>query len=281
MAQLALITELCQLEGPLPTGISLGRDRETFGCIPGYKAPSNGEILQVLALLGNIGHLATTFSGERAFLKYLRDHPIARRAFRLGLPQEDRAAFDRVLSSFDVYRLHYFVALFLLHRYRRRDGGEEIVAFCQSILRSFISSRESSGDEGVTALWRLYRSMRRLTYVALDSYYAPVPFSLDLASIFFSLKEYLSDVFIEGSAFHDALTRLEGVMQDTVYLAPRTLLNRARLSDSILSGLETREAQLGSITAHWDLLAQVLRRALSCLQAMGGMDKSAQCPSRP
>lgn len=57
MAQLAIITELCHLSGQLPAGLSLGRRRNTFGIVEGVgRAPSNGEILMVLAMLGNIGH---------------------------------------------------------------------------------------------------------------------------------------------------------------------------------------------------------------------------------
>jgi|GEM_PF-5230562 len=255
MAQLALITELCELEGPLPSGMSLGRNQGSFGLVPTIdKVPTNGEILQVLALLGNIGHLPTTFSGERAFLKYLRDNANSRRALRSGLPAQDRTDFARALESFDVYRLNYFIALFLLNRYRRRDNGPAMVDFCQSLLRSFASRTPPEEEsESVRALWRFYRSIRRLTYIALDSLYAPVPFSLDLASIFLSLDENLGELFVEGSASYDALTRLEGVMEDTVYLAPATLLNHARVSDRTLATLEASTEPWG-VGAVWDLV---------------------------
>lgn len=255
MAQLALITELCHLEGTLPAGLSLGRQRHTFGRLPGIsKDPSNGEVLMVLALLGNIGHLPTTFSGERGFLKYLRDHSGARRAFRAGLPHAERRRFDEAVDSHDLYRFFYFIAFFLLNRYRRRDEGDEIVDFCQSVLRSYLANRNLSDDQALAALWRLYRSIRRLTYLALDSHYAPVPFSLDLASIFFSLDHYLTDVFLEDSAFQDVLARLEGVMRDTVYLAPLTLLNHSRISHSIHRRLADRKEGLDTITKFWHLL---------------------------
>lgn len=254
MAQLSLISELCQLQGPLPSGLSLGTHRSTFGEIPGQpKPPSNGEILMVLALLGNMGHLPTTFSGERALLKYLRDTAVARRSFRSGLDVVDRDSFDEVLQTFDLYRINYFVALFLLHRYRRPKDGEEITSFCKAVLRSYLSRDESTLDEAVAALWRLYRSVRRLTYLALDSHYAPVPFSLDLASILLNLDGYLSEVFLEGSGFQAALSRLEDVMRDSVYLEPLTLLNHARVSDAVLKRLESSE-NLRGVSKLWGTL---------------------------
>jgi len=268
MAQLALITALCELKGPLPTGMSLSHDRESFGRIRAVgKTPSNGEILQVLALLGNIGHLPTTFSGERALLKHLRDNRASRRSFRSGLSEEDRDAFDRMLAAFDVYRLNYFIAAFLLNRYTRRDDGPEIVAFCLGILRSFAVTGGQDEREGVAALWRLYRSIRQLTYIALDSHYAPVPFSLDLASVFLNLEEYLGELFLDGSAFHNALGRLENVMQDTIYLAPTTLLHHAQVSDAILTALENLASPVAGISDMWELVGPAANRAVFAPQS--------------
>ena len=238
MAQLALITELCYLTGQLPAGLSMTRSRPSFGTIPGISAPpSNAEILMVLALLTNIGHVPTTFAGERALLKHLRDDSKARGAFRAGLPDGDREGFGRIIETFSVYRLNYYIALFVTERYRRKTGGPEIVDFSQSILRSFIQTRPDDPDQALVALWAVFRSIRRITYLALDSLYAPVPFSLDLSSFFFSLEHFLADVFAHDSAFHLALDRFEGVLRDTVYLAPRSQLEHARRSDAVLSAL--------------------------------------------
>ena len=246
IAQLAIITELCHLPGQQPAGLSLSRGRDTFGTVDGVdRPPSNGEILMVLALLGNIGHLPSTFSGERALMKFLRDYERPRRAFRIGLPADDREPFDRALEADKIYQFNFYIAAFLLNRYRRRDGGHSMADFGQSIIRSFLNSKRGDSDQSVIALWSLYRSVRRLTYLALDSHYAPVPFSLDLASIFFSLEHFLSDVFPEASAFQQALQRLEVVMRDTVYMGPEQLLNHARVSEAILAGLEGLDPQPG------------------------------------
>lgn len=276
MAQLALISELCNLTGPLPDGMSVSSERDTFGRLPGLgKDPSGAELLQVLALLGNIGHLPSTFAGERAFLKYLADNRDARKAFRDGLPQSALAGFDEVVVRRDVYAVNAHVALFLLNRYRRRADGHEVVDFCQSILMSYLSS-DPDGDDGLCALWRLYGSIRHLTYMALDSHYAPVPFSLDLASIFFNLQDYLAQLFIQGSPFQDALSRLEGVMQDTVYLAPKALLNHARVSDGVLTRLETTPPS-NTIAGLWRELSKTEPWLMS--STSGDLDLAADAPT--
>lgn len=263
MAQLAIITELCHLKGQLPAGLSVGSRRGTFGRLHGETHdPTNGEILMVLAMLGNIGHLPSTFSGERALMKYLRDNNRSRKAFGRGLPELDRERFDRALRANNLYQFNYLIASFLLNRYRRRDGGDEVVDFCQRVLRSFTTLEPSDADQSLVALWSLYRSIRRLTYLALDSHYAPVPFSLDLASIFFSLEHYLGDVFFEDSAFQNALQRLEGVMRDTVYMGPAQLINHARVGDEILTRLEDLEPKPETIGGMWDLVGPDRRASI-------------------
>jgi len=255
MAQLAIITELCHLTGQLPAGLSLARGRTTFGQLDGIDSPpSNGEVLQVLALLGNIGHLPGTFSSERAFLKFLRDHPKSRTAFRQGLPAEDRQAFSKAVDRDKTHQFNYFIAAFLLNRYRRRQDGDSVADFCQKIIRFFISPDLVNSDQSLAALWDLYRSLRRLTYLALDSHYAPVPFSLDLGPIFFSLDHFLSDVFSQDSTFQGALQRIEGVLRDTVYMAPEQLINHAEVGNEVLLALENLDSEPTTIGHLWTLL---------------------------
>jgi len=248
IAQLGIITELCFLKGHQPFGFQLSSRRNTFGRLPGMaKDPTNGEILQIFALLSNFAHLPSTFSGERALLYRFRTNSDARRTFRRGLSLEDREGFDQLLEEFYIYGLNYYIGLFLLNRYRRKSEGHEYADFCQAILRSYLNTSEDSSDQGLVALWWLYRSIRRLTYLALDSLYTPVPFSLDLASIFLSLEHYLQDVFAYHSGFQEALGKLEGVMRDTVYLAPRSLLQHAIATEAALDQMDRDPSCFGSI----------------------------------
>lgn len=243
IAQLALITELCYLKGPQDEGFQLSSNIDDFGELDYLeKAPSKGEVLQILVVLSNIGHLPSTFAGERAFLHYLDTNPGAKRAFRRGLPSMDRTEFDRVLKSFDIYSLNYFIALFLLNRYRRKKNGKQIVSLCQNILRAYIK-REKNGNGRMRHAWELYRSVRRLAYLALDSLYTPVPFSLDLSSIFLSLDHYQKEVFARQSNFQDALSRLEGVMRDSVYLSSKALLQMATTSEKTYQKLVQEETE--------------------------------------
>lgn len=249
IAQLALITELCSAsEGPekdeeFQVG---GRMREFDELTAVGEAPSRGDVLQTLVMAANIGHLPSTFAGERALLLHLKEDSNAHRSFRKGLPTlEDKHSFDDVIEGFLIHRIHYYVSLFLLDRYRRPEGAEEVVRYCQSVIRSYLDrSKEARYSENPT--WRLYSSIRRFAYLSLDSLYTHIPFSIDLSYIFLSLERYKEEVFSSSSVFQDALERLDGVMRDSVYLSPRSLLQVSSTSKSTLEKLRQQDTQKSS-----------------------------------
>jgi HD superfamily phosphohydrolase len=245
IAQLALITELCSMSGPQKEEEfqMSGELKEFDGLASIEDPPSRGEVLQTLVLAANIGHLPSTFAGERALLYHLRENTDARRAFRKGLPtKEDKHRFDSVLESFLIHRIHYYIALFLLDRYRRPEGAEEVVRYCQSVVRSYLDrSKEARYSENPT--WRLYSSIRRFAYLSLDSLYTHIPFSIDLSYIFLSLERYREEVFSSRSIFQDALERLDGVMRDSVYLSPQSLLQVSSTAKTTLQKLRQQDTK--------------------------------------
>jgi len=205
------------------------------------EAPSRADVLQTLVLAANIGHLPSTFAGERALLYHLREDSEAHRSFRSGLPTiEDKHGYDSVLENFLIHRIHYYVALFLLDRYRRPEGAGEVVRYCQSVIRKYLDrSQKARYSENPT--WRLYSSIRRFAYLSLDSLYTHIPFSIDLSYIFLSLERYREEVFSSRSVFQDALERLDGVMRDSVYLSPRSLLQVSSTSRTTLEKLRQQD----------------------------------------
>jgi hypothetical protein len=123
-----------------------------------------------------------------------------------------------------------------LDRYRRPEGAEEVVRYSQNVVRSYLGrSKEARYSESPT--WRLYSSIRRFAYLSLDSLYTHIPFSIDLSYIFLSLERYREEVFSSRSIFQDALERLDGVMRDSIYLSPQSLLQVSSTSKTTLKKL--------------------------------------------
>lgn len=96
-------------------------------------------------------------------------------------------------------------------------------------------------------------SIRKLSYLALDSLYTGVPFSLDLSSIFLSLGQYERQVFSGQSNFQNALDLLEGVVRNSVYMSPRSLLQESTCTEHALNFFESKDTG-GDISPMRDLL---------------------------
>lgn len=239
ITQLAIVSELCKLYGPQDQKFSLSSEIDDFGSIDSLgKPPTKGDILQIYAILSNIGHLPGTFSSERAFLSFLKSDNDLKRVFKYGLSSKDYDDFEEVVNNFSIYKFNTFIASFLLGRYQRKDEGKEVANLCRCIIRSY-NNYSSQDDERIKQMWRLYKALRRFVYLALDSLYAPVPFSIDISSLILSIDQYLEDIFYHESPFQIALGQIEDVMRDSIYLSSSSLLQLSKTSNDVIVSLNT------------------------------------------
>lgn len=221
VVQLAIINKLCELTGHQAEGFHLSsklRDNHQLDLDLGNL--SKGDALQCIVLLNNIGHLSTTYAGERALLEFLRIEKKACTAFIEGLniSRDDRREVRKSVKSDHTIRLHQYLAIFLLSRYRRTRKDKLISDFLINLFHSYIKTAPY-----FQSLKLLYSSIRKLAYISLDSLYTPVPFSLDLLPIFTSIEYHLKNVFRAESGFQLALNQLDIVLRDTVYMSPQAV----------------------------------------------------------
>lgn len=214
------------------TGLGLSSTHDVFGQLPGVgKNPSGGEILQCLAILTNMGHFPDTFSASRAWLHLLKKNQgKIRTTFRAGLHNEDKKLLDKMVKKFDTYEIHLVNALFLLERYRRAEQGNDTVNFCRKLLASYISREHKK----LTKLWEIYGIIRQLSYLILDSHYAPIPFVLDLSSILLNFDQVFEQILNRNSEFQKGVRQLDRVLQETLYMTGNALITVATRTEEIL-----------------------------------------------
>ena len=246
--QLALISELCQHKRG---DIGLSGTRSFCGRINAFQNdPSLGEILQCLVLVNNMGYMEGTFLTSRAWITFLKEDTNARKCFRSGLDSSDRSIFDEVIANYDYYRFHLIVALFQLQRYKRK--GADIVNFASNLLRNFLKDNRS--DLQIIQLKNLYNSIRQISFITLDSMYAPVPFNLDLSSIFLNFDYLLDSLFIKNTTYRVAFYNLEQVLQNAVYLNSDSCINTARASEEKLHDLREIKGDIKSLKSIFNLV---------------------------
>lgn len=225
--QLSLISELCEHK---KSDLGLSSTRDFCGQVSSLeKPPTLGELLQCLVLLSNMGYLEGTFATSRAWVSFLKGNKDAFNAFSKGLDQVDRADFKAIIDNYSYYRFSLVMALFQLQRYRRK--GDDMSDFCSRVIRCYLS--KDTSDFQILQLRELFNSIRQLAFITLDSFYAPVPFKLDLSSIILNFDSLQESLFIKNTSYRVALNNLAQVLQDSVYLSSDACLNTSRASEDV------------------------------------------------
>lgn len=188
MVQLSLINHLRNENG---VGLS-----NNFTDISGEK-PSGAEVLQILVLLFNAGHLPGTFSTERALLKYCKKNKSFQKNINNGLPKgKMRGYFKDIVEKNKVYNFHKILISFHLERYRRLAKCQKIIDFLQELLINYIFGPEKNIDKHRKHKNQFHR-IRQVSYLFLDSKYGPVPFNFELSQIFLNFSDYKTSLFME------------------------------------------------------------------------------------
>lgn len=236
--QWALISELSNVKD---SKLGLNTEKQIVGKLPNQaKYPTVAEILQCLVLLLNIGYLEGTFAASRAWIQLLQTNKSTYRSFKNGLDELDKPLFIQIVEQGDFYRFHIVLTMFLLKRYTSKENGKEYVNFSLKILRLYLS--EDLKDSSLIRLKELFKNIRRIAFLSLDAFYAPVPFSLDLSSIIMSFKEIYRDVLVQSQGFQTALKELEVVLQNTVYLSDSAILKTSQATEDLYQDLLLNDA---------------------------------------
>ena len=163
------------------------------------REPSGTEILQMWTLLFNAGHLPGTFATERALLRYCKEHHDLKRVISNGLPQQPdiKDHFKNILEKEEIYSFHKILTYFHIERYRRyTSNAPKFVDFLHEIISFYIFESEKHGEKQKN-LKNIFRRIRQMSYLFLDSQYTPVPLYFNLSTIFLNLPDYLTVLFKE------------------------------------------------------------------------------------
>jgi len=199
--------------------------------VVGVTFSSGAALLSCWALLLNTGHLRWTFSAERVLLQELWRDARSRRDFELSAPSGTEGEFRRVLSNGDAYRLYPLLALLRLPR--TVDGPLEP-------WRAALTGYLNPPSPNVDRLRALYRRLRRIAYLTLDTTYAPSHVRLSLSQLLSDPMAFKRSALSSTDVDEAELAGLDSFMSRQVYLAEPVLKVAAEVEDSLRS--LTREA---------------------------------------
>lgn len=233
--------------------IGLSTINNKFGkiyCIDKY--PTNGELLQCLAILTNMGHLPDTFAASRTLLNLLEENSNnIKKGYKEGLDIESKKIFNKVLEEFDVFKIHLVNAIFLMERYRRISNGDSYVDFSISLLKSYLLR----SDKSLEKLWSIYDGIRKLAFLILDSTYAPLPFNLSFESINTNIAQIFDDIINEkNSDIINALNQINNIIEDSLYMSSESLLTVSNYAEYLNCKFKEEKIDCRKLSVVRDLL---------------------------
>ncbi|KZX11110.1 hypothetical protein [Methanobrevibacter curvatus] len=257
--QLNIINQLCSLE--IAKGLGLKTNQKSF---KKFK-PSGGDILQMWVLMFNSGHLPGTFASERGFLKLLLKNKKFKKVFYDGikcktnkLTKSKRKFFKEILGNEDIYSVHKILISFLLNRYKRSnlegiEDTDEFIDFLQEVHDFyFTKQKESEIEVKRIKLISLFRRIRQISYLFLDSQYAPIPLSFDLPLVFFNFEEYYNEIFINPeSQIVKTLDSFDDLLSTSFYHSKHSISELGIHSKNIYKKLEKKDlSKMGTVEEH-------------------------------
>lgn len=238
--QLNLINRLKNLNDAKGLGLSSSKRR-----FLDYN-PSGAEILQLWVLLLNSGHLPGTFASERALLRTFKESSGYRGVFKSGLRPNIKELFNKILDYEDIYSVHKVLISFYLDRYKRfKDydvGGSKFVDFLQKILDFYLfEPDEKSLAERRFRLKSTFWKIRQVSYLFLDSQYAPFPVNFDLSKIFLNLDDYYEDIFVEPeSQIVKTLIAFDDLLSTSLYHSASSIAELGKHSNEVQGKFENK-----------------------------------------
>ncbi len=190
---------------------------DEFNIQPKNLKPTIGDLLQILTIVYNIGHFYNTFTASRAAIMISNnDFAFRDKMLKSSRNLRYQAAAEALLENRNYHRLHLLNSLLVLERC---DQSKQSVLLAQELILAYLNENDLSSDSKLRYVFKIFRSVRNVSYMAYDLQIANTPFTIDLcneAAITVLFEELLS-------AYNDQLpatrliTSIGKLLDDTVY----------------------------------------------------------------
>ena len=219
MVQLGLLHRLREVTSDenreIPIKLGLSAKAFEFG---GYKI-SGAQILQMWVMLLNSGHLPYTFASERALMKCCIANDELRQIISNNLSKKMDQYFLKCINDEDIYSMHKVLSYFYLSTYKHKMNPNWI-NLLQKVLESYIFPDKNK----LLKMVNIFKRIRQLSYLFLDTQYSPFPLEFDLSKLYINLQDYIPDLFEKDrSQIIRTLDSFEDFLSINMYHSDKTL----------------------------------------------------------
>lgn len=178
------------------------------------------EVLKVWIMLSNIGHCKYTIGDEKAMMIYASK----RRGFKsVLLKQLDDEKLliwaNKVIQRFDYVKFHHLLSIYRIYQLykRNRQKQRELISIYKAFLLPSNQMDSVSDRIKLIQLKNIYKNIRNLAIISLDTANSHLPISIDILSTILSF-DFNSDKF-QGRKLSQLFNPLTNLLYDKIYLS--------------------------------------------------------------
>lgn len=197
--------------------ISASEFCDNFSYNAEYKKASVGDVIQILTIVYNIGHFYNTFVASRAVIMLAKDNQEFLNCVINAIPDARyQSVVHNLIHEENYYRFHLINSLLVLEKC---DPHKQSVILAKEIIYAYLNCNQLPAGNKLQYVFRLFRAVRNVAYIAYDLQIAGVPLTIDLCNesqmtVFF--KELLSE-YNDRSSMQQLVKSITKMLDDTVY----------------------------------------------------------------
>lgn len=197
---------------------------------------SVGDIVQILVIIYNIGHFYNTFTASKAVTEYATQNNLFKQML-INESQDQRyqELAQKLIEKKEYNRLHLLNSYLILERCNNQKIS---VRIAKNILLAYIN--ESEQDEKTKYIFRLFKNIRTVSYIAYDLQVSNTPLIFDIGdekklSIFFN--ELLAE-YNDKEPCQKLVEMMVKLLDDTLYFKEVNVINQNTIMKKIVRKLE-------------------------------------------
>ena len=179
--------------------------------------PSVGDIFQLLTIIYNIGHFYNTFTASRAITMIAaQEKDFFNLVVNACEVERYQCAAKALLESKNYQRLHLLNLILVLEQC---DKSKQSVSIALEILYLYINEQSLPEESKLKYAFKIFRSVRTISYIAYDLQIAETPLTIDLCNenaMLLLLKEFLSK-YNNNQSLNYLVGSITKLLDDTVY----------------------------------------------------------------
>lgn len=206
------------------------------------------DLVKCWALLFNIGHLEWTFFTERILLEVLFEEKLHTKLIE-NIDREEIKKRAKEILEFRDYSHFYQILAYLrfdcLYKKNKDKINKEDKIWFEEVYKQMFEKyivddfSDKAKGNNLPYLKNLYRTVRNIAFLLLDSFYTPSGLNLSPV-LLFDNPELIRSIFFDETEISNTLKFLNRQLYKSVYLNEKVLAIQSLYYDSLKEKLKTR-----------------------------------------